>query len=103
VQKFAKGCRFGIQKTLHGGEAFLGAAFDHIASHGPGGAGEAENRHIRTGRSNQPPDRLHQKASFGFGIKETQFAHRFARPNRFQQMRPRIAEFQRNAHGFRGN
>src|SRR5271163_3199897 len=59
MEEIAEGRGFAEEKTFNGGEAFFGAAFDHVAGQSPGRGGKAQN-------GNRGPD-FPDDAAYGFG------------------------------------
>src|SRR5438045_3472 len=56
-------------KTVDGREACSCFAFDHIARERPGRGRETQNGNVRTNRSNDATDGLHEKSRFCFWIE----------------------------------
>lgn len=89
-----------VEKTFDGGEAFLGAALDHVAGKGPGGGGEAEDGNVGAYFFYSAAKSFHEEAGLAFRVKSVEFFYIGLAADRFREVRAGIAEFEREAHGF---
>jgi hypothetical protein len=103
LQEIAKDFRLGVEKAFYGGEAFLGAAFDHVTGERPGRSGETENGDVRACIANGAAKRFHQKAGFEFGIEYAEFFYIGFGANGFGKIGAFVLKFERKAHGFGGD
>ena len=95
--------RLGVEKAFYGGEAFLGAAFDHVTGEGPGRSGETENGDVRARIANGAAKRFHEKAGFDFWIEDAEFFYIGFAANGFGKIGAFVLKFEGKAHGFGGD
>lgn len=103
LQEFAKDFGLGVEKIFYGGEAFLGAAFDHVTGESPGRSGKTENGNVRASIANGAAKRLHQKAGFDFGIEDAKFFYISFGANGFGKIGAFVFKLESKAHGFGGD
>jgi hypothetical protein len=103
LEKCAENFGLGVEEIFYGGEAFLGAAFDHVAGEGPGRSGETENGDIRAGIANGAAKRFHQEAGFDFGIEDAEFFYIGFGANGFGEIGALVLKFESKSHRLGGD
>ena len=70
MEEIAKSGGFAEQETFHGGEAFFGAAFDHVAGQSPGSGRKAQNGNGGADFADDAANGFGEEGGFDFGVEE---------------------------------
>lgn len=92
-----------VEETFDRGEAFFGAALDHVAGEGPGGGGETQNGNVGADEFNGATEGFHEEASFFLRIKNVEFFYIAFGANGMGEIGTGILQFKSKAHGFGGD
>ena len=103
MQEFAKGGGFAKEETFYGGEAFFGAAFDHVAGESPGSGGKAQNGNRVPDFANDATNGFGEEAGLDFWVEEFQLFDLAFGANGIGEIGAGVAEFELEAHGFGGD
>src|SRR5208282_354818 len=103
MEEIAKGGGFAEKETFYRGEAFFGAAFDHVAGECPGSGGKTEDGNGGADFADDAANGFGEEGGFDFGVEKLEFLDIALRADRLGQVGAGIAEFELESHGFGGD